>query len=237
MANLAQNPRMQKWFGGGFWERFFLNTVSRAQIVLLRFHKDPATIRLVQQVRHERQSLQSAYEAYTVFSFGKSYCHLPGAMAEVGVYQGASAKLLCEAKGPVELHLFDTFDGLPQSTSTDQGVHSQNQYPCSLQSVRKYLKDYKNVHFHPGLFPDSAKSLAEKQFSFVHLDVDLYESTLAGLEYFYPRLIPGGVILSHDYSILAGVRKAFDDFLRDKSERPVQLPSTQCMLIKLPPTI
>ena len=200
-------------------------------------HKDPNAVRLVRQVRRERQSLQSAYEAYAVFSFAKAYCHLPGAMAEVGVYQGASAKLLCEAKGPVELHLFDTFAGLPQSTSADRNVHRQNQYPCSLESVRAYLQDYENVYYHPGLFPDSAKPLVDKRFSFVHLDVDLYESTLAGLEFFYPRLIPGGVILSHDYSILAGVRKAFDDFLRDKSERPVQLPSTQCMLIKLPPAL
>ena len=34
-------------------------------------------------------------------------------MAEVGVYQGVSAKLICEAKGDKELHLFDTFEGLP----------------------------------------------------------------------------------------------------------------------------
>jgi O-methyltransferase len=234
MAKLAHNPKMQKWFGGGFWERFFLNTISRAQIFLLRFHKDRDAVQLVRQVRRERRSLQTAYEAFTVFSFAKAYCHLPGAMAEVGVFQGASAKLLCEAKGPAELHLFDTFDGLPESTSADRGVHRENQYHCSLQSVQDYLQVYRNVYFHPGLFPNSAESLADKHFSFVHLDVDLYVSTLAGLEYFYPRLIPGGVILSHDYSILTGVRKAFDDFLRDKPEQPVQLPSTQCVLIKLP---
>jgi hypothetical protein len=46
-------------------------------------------------------------------------------------------------------------------------------------------------------------------------------------------MTPGGVILSHDYSILAGVKQAFEEFLADKPERPIELPSTQCMLIKL----
>lgn len=233
MANLAHNPKLQKWLGGGLIERLFLNAISWVQLLLLKQHKEPEAVRLVRQVRRERRSLLFAYEAYTVYSFAKAYNHLPGAMAEVGVFQGASAKLLCEAKGEAELHLFDTFGGLPQSSEADKNVHREKQYPCSLESVQKYLKDYDKVYFHPGLFPDSAKTLPEMRFSFVHLDVDLYESTLAGLEYFYPRLLPGGVIISHDYSLLAGVRKAFTDFLHDKPERPAQLPSTQCVLIKL----
>ena len=233
MPKFIHNPKLQKLVGGGFLERLYLNAISRVQLFFLRLHKDPADVRLIKKVRRERQSLQFAYEAYMVHSFGKAYSRLPGAMAEVGVFQGASAKLLCEVKGDAELHLFDTFGGLPQSTSADRGVHREKQYLCSLESVQQYLKNYKNVFFYPGLFPESAKSLPQRRFSFVHLDVDLYESTLAGLEYFYPRLIPGGIILSHDYSILAGVKKAFEDFLRDKPERPVQFPSTQCLLIKL----
>jgi hypothetical protein len=43
----------------------------------------------------------------------------------------------------------------------------------------------------------------------------------------------GGVILFHDYSILAGVKLAFEEFLADKREVPIDLPTTQCMLIKL----
>ncbi len=233
MAKFTHNPKLQRLVGGGFLERTYINTLSRVQIFLLGLHKEPEVVRLLKKVRRERQSLQFAYESYTVYSFCKAYSHLPGAMAEVGVFQGVSAKLLCEAKGDAELHLFDTFGGMPQSSTADKGVHRVKQYLCSLESVQQYLKDYKNVYFYPGLFPESAKTLPERRFSFVHLDVDLYESTLAGLEYFYPRLITGGVILSHDYSILAGVKKAFQDFLRDKLERPVQFPSTQCALIKL----
>ena len=235
MKNLAHHPKLQKFFGGGLLERLWLSAISRAQIFLLNRHKDPDNVRLVSQVRRQRRSLLTAYESYTVFSCGRAYAHLPGAMAEVGVFEGGSARLLCEVKGEKELHLFDTFTGLPPSSSHDRNVHRENQYRCSLESVQNYIKAYPNVHFHPGLFPDSAKDMEKKTYCFVHLDVDLYDSTLAGLEYFYPLLIPGGVILSHDYSLLVGVRKAFDDFLRDKPEHPIELPSTQCMLVKLPP--
>src|SRR3954463_8942984 len=35
-----------------------------------------------------------------------------GAMAEAGVFAGASARLICEAKGDASLHLFDVFETL-----------------------------------------------------------------------------------------------------------------------------
>lgn len=67
----------------------------------------------------------------------------------------------------------------------------------------------------------------------MHWDVDLYESTLACLAFFYPRLHAGSVLLSHDYSLLAGVRAAFDEFLADKPESLIELPTSQCMVVKL----
>jgi hypothetical protein len=61
----------------------------------------------------------------------------------------------------------------------------------------------------------------------------LYEGTRACLEFFYPRMIPGGIMLSHDYSILSGVRAAFEEFMSDKPEGLIELPTTQCMLTKM----
>jgi O-methyltransferase len=230
---LAHNQRLQKLFGGGVVERSYLATISRAQLFLLNRHKDKDVVRLLRQTRRERRSLLTAYEAHTVYSLAKSYAHLPGDMAEVGVFQGASAKLFCEVKGQKPLHLFDTFEGLPKACEHDGPVHAAKQYACTLDSVRSYLAAYPNVHFYKGRFPDTAGPLTDKTFSFVHFDVDLYESTLACLEFFYPRMMIGGVMLSHDYSLLAGVRKAVDEFLAERSERPIELPSTQCMIVKL----
>jgi len=83
------------------------------------------------------------------------------------------------------------------------------------------------------LFPDSAAGLGHLRFSLVHLDVDLYESTRRSLEFLYPRLSPGGILLSHDYSSEPGVRMAFDSFFAEKPETIIELPTSQCIVVRL----
>ena len=115
--------------------------------------------------------------------------------------------MICAAKGDRPLHLFDTFEGLPPATRQDGNVHREHQYACSLESVREYLSAFPNVSFYKGLFPDTSGPVENLRFSFANFDVDLYEGTLACLRFFYPRMNPGGIMLSHDYSILSGVAK------------------------------
>ena len=229
---LKDNPRIARMVGG-LPERFFLSTISSAQLFLLGKHKDPQTVRLVREVRKERTCLLTAYECFTVHSFAHAYSRLPGELAEVGCFQGASTRLICEAKGDKTLHVFDTFEGLPKSSAPDRGIHDESQYACSLDSVQTYLKDYPNVRYYKGRFPETSGPINDLTFSFVHCDVDLYESTLGCLQFFYPRLMRGGVLLSHDHSVLAGVKTAFTEFFADKPEVPIELPSTQCMIIKI----
>jgi hypothetical protein len=203
------------------------------QFTSLRTRKDKQFVRLLWDIHRQHISLMSAYEGYLVYSLAKAQTRRPGAFAEVGVYKGASAKMICEAKGDKTFHVFDTFDGLPQSCAKDRGIHREHQYAVSLEAVQEYLRGYDNLHFHKGLFPHSAAGLDEPSYAFAHFDVDLYEGTRACLEYFYPRMIPGGIILSHDYTLLAGVEEAFQEFFADKPEQIIDLPTTQCMVIKL----
>jgi O-methyltransferase len=219
--------------GGGILERFGLRLWSRLQFSALRGRKDPEIVAILRQIYRERRSLLSAFEQYLVYAAARAQRRRPGAMAEVGVYAGSSAKLICEAKGDKVLHLFDTFTGLPESTPEDRAVHRPGQYASSLESVERYLAGYENVHFHPGLFPESTTTVPEDSYCFVHFDVDLYASTLDCLQYFYPRMIPGGIILSHDYGLLAGVQQAFDEFFADKPEGIIEQPTTQCLVVKL----
>jgi hypothetical protein len=227
-----KNRLFQK-LGGGFLEQFGLGLWSRLQMPALRSRKDPQIVALIQSMLRENRSLLSAWEQYLIYTVARAQGARDAALAEVGVFRGASARLICEAKGDRPLYLFDTFEGLPPSTSVDRGVHRPNQYASSQDEVKQYLRDYDNVHYFPGVFPVSAANVPEQAYSFVHFDVDLYEGTKACLEYFYPRLIPGGIIISHDYSLLAGVEQAFNEFFADKPEQIIDLPSTQCMVIRL----
>lgn len=228
-----RNPRFQRWIGGGFLERTSIGLVARLELMGLGGHKDRDVVRLIRRVRRERRWLVTSNEAYIVYSLARSQAKRDAAMAEVGTYQGGTAKMICEAKGDRPLHVFDTFEGLPDPAVQDGKVHRPKQYACSLESVQGYLTGYPNVTFHKGRFPDTAGPVESLRFSFVHFDVDLYEGTRGCLEFFYPRMLPGGVMLSHDYSILAGVRTAFAEFLADKPEELIELPTTQCMVVKL----
>jgi len=200
--------------------------------LLSGYRKDSETINLIKKVNKESHMLVTAGEAFLVQSVARTQREHAGEMAEVGVYRGGTAKLICEAKGSVPLHLFDTFQGLPQPSEPDENFFQQGWYSSQLDRVRDYLKTYESVFFYPGLFPETAEPIADKTFSFVHLDVDLYEGTMACLEFFHPRMEHGGIIVIHDYQ-LAGVKKAVVDFFVDPPDRVIELYNSQCMVIKL----
>ena len=63
--------------------------------------------------------------------------------------------------------------------------------------------------------------------------MDTYKTTFDALEYFYPKMNIGRVLISHDYMTLDGVRKAFDDFFKDKSEPVIKLVGSQCLVVKI----
>jgi len=221
--------------GGGLLERLLIHLASSVENISLSLHKNADTIRLIRSTRNQRKWLLTSNEAFLLHSLTCAQSQQPGAIAEVGVFEGGSARMICESKGDVPLHLFDTFCGLPAAGEHDAFAHrtKPNLYACSVESIKSYLQPFPNVFYHEGLFPHSATKVPENErFSFVHFDVDLYESTLGCLDYFYPRMNPGGVMLSHDYSILKGVRKAFVEFLCDKPEQLIELPTTQCMMVK-----
>lgn len=232
---LLKNKMVQR-LSGGFLERWGTNRVSALQRFFLSTHKDRNIIKLMKRVRKEVGGPMTN-EAFILLSLAKSQSQLPGDFAEVGVFRGGSARFLCEGKGDTTLRLFDTFAGLPAGSEEDGGVFRENQYACSRPAVENYLKEYENIEYYEGLFPDSTEGVEEvqqAQYSLAHFDVDLYEGTLACLEFFYPRMVTGGVMITHDYSILAGVKQAYDEFFADKPEGLIEMPTTQCMIIKLP---
>ena len=138
-----------------------------------------------------------------------------------------------------DLLLFDTFAGMPPvDPLTDGAFYEGESGDTSVEQVRAYLAGFPAVHFHSGFFPESAKPLEQDmalRFKFVHLDVDLLASTRSALEWFYPRMVRGGLIITHDYgdTTVPGVKRAFDEFFADKPETVVPLWFTQAVVTKL----
>lgn len=186
----------------------------------------------VTATKKETTLLLSHCEACQIISAVNATARIPGDLAEVGVAYGASAKLIQQHAHGKLLHLFDTFEGLPDTTTKDSAKFSKGQFRSDLDSVRRYLLP-DNVRFYKGFFPGTAEPVKDTMFSFVHVDVDLYESTLACLQFFYPRLSPGGILISHDYLTAEGVNAAFEEFFADRPEPVIELTGYQCMIVKL----
>jgi len=188
----------------------------------------------LKKIRADTDLLLEDIEAYHIYMATKRTQKIPGDIAEVGVYKGGSAKIICLAKGDKHLHLFDTFEGLPKVEEIDiVWPFYEGKFAASYDSVQKYLGDESNVYFYKGIFPGTSDPIRDKKFSMVNFDVDTYESTKQCLEFFYSRMSPGGILISHDYITAPGVKKAFDDFFDGKTEPVLETAGSQCLVVKV----
>jgi O-methyltransferase len=168
--------------------------------------------------------------------FGVLEAGVPGSFVECGVWRGGAAAIMGLAlrhhKQKRLLHLFDSFEGLPEPTETDGtrareysggkasgALSSVGQCQAGLEEVRGFLHgklgiDPTSVIYHVGWFqntlPKDSSSLGP--IAVLRLDGDWYESTKICLEHLYPLLSPGGVLVLDDYFVWAGCAKATDEF-------------------------
>ena len=124
------------------------------------------------------------------------------------------------------LFLFDTFEGFDPAEARGQGggfVEAHRN--TSVERVLGLLPHPEKIVVRQGLFPAAAEGI-EERFALVSLDVDLEESTLAGLRWFLPRMNKGACLLLHDYnnSRLPGVKAALRRFEEEQGIRLYKVP-------------
>jgi hypothetical protein len=169
--------------------------------------------------------------------------NLPGDIVELGVFRGHSLMTFAnfmESRNigdrTKKLWGFDNFKGFeklrPEDGSTYSNVQKQEGgfspeefYPELLDVIDIFDADrfvgWKNrielivgdvcqtvpefVQKHPGL-----------RISLLHFDIDLYEPTKVGLEYLYPLVVPGGIIIFDEYGVLewSGESKAVEEYFQ-----------------------
>lgn len=162
-------------------------------------------------------------------------------VVEVGAYKGGSARFICETlrhdgRSP-RFYVCDTFAGHPRTSEIDTGHHEAGKFQdTSAEAVAAYLGDDANVELVVGDIVATSERFADESFSFVHLDVDLYEGTDFCLRFFAPRLAGDGVIVVDDYGVLTcpGVLKAVDEFAAKSPDfRLLHLLSGQAILFRV----
>jgi hypothetical protein len=168
-----------------------------------------------------KKSGGQAVEEYIILAEIVEKCNsIFGQFVEVGIGDGTTSQLILNLKNKDKtLFMCDTFEGLVDVGQFDS---LPNGFACYsyewFTKANQYVND-PDVTLVNGYFPDSAtEEMNNSKYSFVHIDVDTYESTLKSLEYFSTRMTVGGVIVSHDYinQYTPGVARAIDEFMVGK---------------------
>jgi len=154
---------------------------------------------------------------------------VPGDLAEVGVYRGDTSRFIVRCAPERRLHLFDTFQGFAHHDREPENAADERFQNTSEAAVRAVLGPSANIVIHAGHFPGTAAGLEQERFAFVLMDLDVYAPTVSGLEFFYPRLSPGGYCFVHDYNSPESnwaCRRAVTEFMTGKPERVIELSDT-----------
>ena len=205
------------------WESYYLND-PKIQLYYegLKHSKNEWADNFYKQLRH--YSLQELV-GYVVQQ------EIKGDFVECGVWKGHSAYIISSIlskngfKGA--LHIFDSFEkGLSKKVEKDRNLKNEltesqvqeesNIFSSSEKEVSECLSEFQFVHLYKGWIPSRFNEVEDRQFAFVHIDVDLYEPILDSLNFFFPKLVKGGVIVLDDYGItqFPGAKKAADEFLK-----------------------
>lgn len=180
---------------------------------------------------------------YTLYKVAKAVAKIDGDLAECGCRQGKSTRFILSGSGidsDKMMHIFDSFEGLSAPTGKDKLISGNSAWkPNALATSEDVLVNNLQMYEHmiaiyKGWIPDRFNEIADRKFSMVHIDVDLYEPTLESLKFFYDRMVPRGVIICDDYGSTScpGAKKAFDDFFADKPEAMMEMPTEQAIVVK-----
>lgn len=198
---------------------------------------DPAFAAIHAAVRESTMtSRERQYALYQAVQYVADN-HIEGDIVECGVWKGGSSMISALAlkekkQTDRKLYLYDTFAGMSAPTKEDVSLHgtkAQGKWE-SLADGDKNLWDYaslqevkdnlaatgypkENLIFVPGKVEDTIPATMPERIAVLRLDTDWYASTKHELEYLFPRLVPGGVLIIDDYGHWKGARQAVDEYL------------------------
>lgn len=156
---------------------------------------------------------------------------LPPVFFEFGCHSGRTfSTALLGAKYfrmPLDAYAFDSFEGLPETKKEEDGIFRAGSYCTGVSKFREIVKkrtkvDLPEKNIVKGFYDQSLTKVLGKalprQVGFVHIDVDLYSSTVTVLEFIKDHLANGTVVLFDDWYCFPpgkemGEKKALKEFL------------------------
>ena len=182
------------------------------------------------------------WRVYIVCTLAELVKNLPGDFVECGVNTGAYSRAVIEYTDFTKLgktfYLLDTYQGLVANQITDE------EYKAGVGS---YLSNYKNVYdqvvetFKPfpvkiikGAVPETLAQCDTQQICYLSIDMNVVEPEIAAAEYFWDKIVSGGVMILDDYGFPKHIaqKKAFDKFVKEKGVILLYIPTGQAIIFK-----
>lgn len=157
--------------------------------------------------------------------------HNDASFAEAGIYAGMSVFFTAEYCNEKFIAI-DSFKGVSQPGEKDSNYFKKNDLSIDKKCAEMTLSRYKNVNIIDGWIPEILKDIPELSYSFVNIDVDLYEPTKYSIEYFWERMISGSVMILDDFGSkkTIGARQAGIELLGQY--KMLELDTGQCIVYK-----
>lgn len=158
----------------------------------------------------------------------ESVKNLKGNFIEIGVWRGGTAALILQQIINLnlsdKLFLCDTFKGVVKAGKEDLYYKNGEHSDCSTfyidQLFSLYFKFSKDKYsILEGIFPEeTGKYIENEKFKFIHLDVDVYQSTKDSFDYLLPKLVKDGIIIIDDYEWknCTGITKFVNELIEQK---------------------
>ena len=136
--------------------------------------------------------------------------HIPGDIVECGSYKGGSGilmgLLLEELGSDKKIHLFDSFDGLPEPDADHDKGYKRGQFKSNYDKLSVIIKELNlenRITLHKGWFSDTVPVFIANEsptISLFHVDCDLYNSTMDCFPSLYPLVSEGGAVVLDDFN-------------------------------------
>jgi len=240
------NPNSQlltQWFGPEY--PFTYDTDGLATSNNADFIKDPrfAKAYAAAAATSPWQGFTLQWRVYICCYFASLVKKLEGDYVECGVNTGAYSRAVIDYIDFNTLHkkfyLLDTFEGFPLEQITEQeklagvGVYGGGHYKDVHLQVIDTFKDF-NVKIIKGRVPATLAECDAAKIAYLSIDMNAVAPEIAAAEYFWNKVVLGGVILLDDYGFPMHINQklAFDRFAREKNVEILSLPTGQGIIIK-----
>lgn len=133
------------------------------------------------------------------------------------------------------MHLYDSWSSLRKEELLESEYNIIGKYNDNyLNRTKENLKEFEdNLVYHIGYIPESFEMSPQidKKMIYLHIDLNSAKPTYDALQFFYPKLVSGSVILFDDYGWegFEDTKEIVDDYFANKQGILMKLPTGQAI--------